>query len=56
MITLGRYADIAHNYNVITELTLCVQAHRKESVIRKFLSDTKKTTAIAMLVCCILSE
>lgn len=43
MTALGKYADIAYNYNVIMELMLCVQEeYRKGAVIRKLVIQRKQ--------------
>lgn len=43
MTTLGKYADIAYNYNVISELMLCMQEeYRREAVRSKNALVIKK--------------
>lgn len=50
MTTLGKYADIAYNYNVITELMLCMQEeYRREAVRSKnalVIKQNKKTVSV----------
>lgn len=53
MTTLGKYADIAYNYNVISELMLCMQEeYRREAVKSKnALVIKKKKTKTVVSVC-----